>query len=264
MTEALEKFRFHDAANLVYAFLWGELADWYLELIKPRLYGDAGEASRRAARVTLATVLDDALRLLHPLMPFISESVWQRLPRLEADPQSIMIASWPEPVAAWDDAGAEMRVEELQEVIGAVRNIRAEYGVQPGARIPLRVASAPARLKEVLDGAPRALRDLARVEAVEYRGAGGEVGASAVLRSGAELFIPLSELVDLGRERARLSAELDRLERQLAATERQLANESFVSRAPAAVVEREREKVKSYAEQRDKVAATLSALEGAA
>jgi valyl-tRNA synthetase len=126
------------------------------------------------------------------------------------------------------------------------------------------VASAPARLKEVLDGAPRALRDLARVEAVEYRGADGEVGASAVLRSGAELFIPLSELVDLGRERARLSAELDRLERQLAATERQLANESFVSRAPAALVESDREKVKSYADHRLTLAATRSALEGAA
>ncbi len=262
MTHALERFRFQDAAELVYAFIWGELADWYLELVKPRLYGDAGAGSRTAAQVTLAVALDGAMRLLHPMMPFVTEAVWQRLPRAPADPASIMISAWPGPQAEWEDTSAEARMQELQELISAVRNIRAEYGIEPGKRVPLRVSAASAELRETLETFRRALHDLARVEELMLDGARDEVGASAVLRSGAELFVPLGGVLDLERETRRLREELERLAGLQQATERKLENESFVSRAPAEVVERERDKLRNYGEQREKLAAKLTGLEG--
>jgi valyl-tRNA synthetase len=264
VTSAYERFRLQDAATRGYDFFWGELADWYLELVKPRLYGDMGDASRRAAQATLAHVLDGAMRVLHPVMPFITEAVWQRLPRAEGDAPSLMVAPWPSGDPAWVDEAAEARMAELQAVIGAVRYIRGEYGIAPGARVPLRVTDAGDEVRQTLEANRRALRDLARVEELTFAGADGEVGASAVLRSGTELFVPLAGVIDLDRERARLREEIDRLEGQRAATERKLANERFVSRAPEEVVGRERDKLASFAEQKERLATKLVALEGAA
>jgi valyl-tRNA synthetase len=223
-----------------------------------------GDASRRAAQATLAHVLDGAMRILHPVMPFITEAVWQRLPRAGGDPASLMIAPWPSGDPAWADDPAEARMAELQAVIGAVRNIRGEYGISPGARVPLRVTDAGDDVRGMLEDNRRALRDLARVEELTFAAADGEVGASAVLRSGTELFVPLAGVIDLDRERARLREEIGRLEGQRSATEKKLANEHFVSRAPEEVVGRERDKLTSFAEQKERLAAKLAALEGAA
>jgi valyl-tRNA synthetase len=262
ITGALERFRLDETALAGHAFFWGEVADWYLEMIKPRLKGEAGEESRRAAQATLVTVLDRTLRLLHPIMPFITETVWQRLPWREDDVQSVMIATWPTREPGWEDPSLERRVEELQEIIGTTRNLRAEYGVQPAQRVRLRISGESADLRPVLESSRRVLRDLARVEEVEFGGGSGEVGASAVLPSGAELFIPLAGVIDLDRERGRLRAELDRVVDQAESTEKRLANESFVSRAPAEVVEREREKLSNFLEQRAKLSRNLAALGG--
>jgi valyl-tRNA synthetase len=231
-------------------------------MAKPRLYGDMGEESRRAARAVLAEVLDRSMRLLHPIMPFITEVVWQRLPRAGGDAPSLMVSRWPEPVAEWDDPAAEAAIAELQEVVVEVRRMRQEYGIQPGVRIPLRAVPAGDTVRETLDAGRRALLDLARVETLEFGGADGEVGASAVLRSGTELFLPLAGVIDLDRERARLRDEAARLEGLAAGTEKKLANEAFVARAPAEVVEREREKLGGYREQVEKLRAKLAALEG--
>jgi valyl-tRNA synthetase len=263
-TEALERFRLQDAALRGYEFFWGELADWYLELVKPRLRGDMGEASARAARAVLAEALDGALRLLHPVVPFITETVWQKLPRAAGDAPALMVAAWPAPRPEWEDEAAEREIAELQAVIGAVRNLRSEYGIQPGARVPLRVGAASPEARAALEAGSRALRDLCRVEALEFGAADGEVGASAVLRSGTELFVPLAGVIDLDRERARLGAELERLDGLIAGTAKKLENEGFVARAPAEVVEREREKLGSFREQREKLAAKVAALAGAA
>ncbi|MDP9348033.1 MAG: valine--tRNA ligase [Gemmatimonadota bacterium] len=264
VTSALERFRLQDAATRGYDFFWSELADWYLEMVKPRLRGEMGEESRRAAQATLAEVLDGALRLLHPVVPFITEVVWQKLPRAEGGPPSLMVAAWPEPRPEWENAAAEARMEELQAVIAAVRNIRAEYGIQPGTRVPLRVGGLSPELRGDLEASLRALRDLARVEELSFDGAAGVVGASAVLRSGAEVFVPLAGVIDVEKEKGRLRAEVSRLEGQIGGTEKKLANESFVSRAPEEVVRKEREKLASYREQREKLAGKLAALEGAA
>jgi valyl-tRNA synthetase len=260
-TDALERFRFQDAAELVYGFIWGELADWYIELVKPRLYGDAGDASQAAARATLAHVIDLSMRLLHPIMPFVTEAVWQRLPRRGDDAESLMIASWPVPLEEWWDSSAEARIGDLQEVIGAVRNLRAQYGIQPGTRVPLWVAGESEALRETLLASPRSLFDLARVGELAFRAAEGAVGATAVLRTGVQVVIPLAGVIDLNRERARLRDELERVHGLVHATEAKLANERFVSRAPAEVVNREREKLAGFADQRSSLEEKLRALE---
>jgi valyl-tRNA synthetase len=264
ITEDLERFRLNEAALGGYRFFWGDLTDWYLEMAKPRLRGELGEESRAAARATLVTVLDLTFRLLHPVTPFITETVWQRLPRRIGDAPSLMVAKWPEPVEEWEDDAAEARVAELQELIGAVRNIRSEYGVQPGARVRLRVAGESPELRALLGSAARTLADLARVEEVAFGRVAGEIGASAVLRSGAELFLPLADVIDLDRERVRLRTELDRVAGMRESTRKRLENEGFVARAPEAVVQKEREKLDSLAEQEEKLTRTLRSLEGAA
>jgi valyl-tRNA synthetase len=263
VTDAFERFRLQDCALRAYEFFWSELADWYLELVKPRLRGDMGDASRRAARATLAEALDGALRLLHPVMPFITETVWQKLPRAAGAGDALIVARWPEPRAEWEDDAAERAIEELQAVIGAVRAIRSEYGIQPAARVPVRIAGSDEAVA-ILEASRRALHDLARVDDLAFGGANGEIGASAVLRSGTEVFIPLAGVIDLDRERARLREEIGRIDGQIAGGEKKLSNESFVARAPENVVSYEREKLASFREQRGKLADKLAALEGAA
>ncbi|HEX6910280.1 MAG TPA: valine--tRNA ligase [Longimicrobium sp.] len=263
VTDGFARFRLQEAALRAYEFFWGELADWYLELVKPRLRGEMGDASRRAGQATLAQALDTALRLLHPVMPFITETVWQKLPRAADGGPALIVAPWPQPRAEWEDDAAERAIEELQAVIGAVRAIRSEYGIQPAARVPVRIAGSGETVA-VMEASRRALRDLARVEDLAFGGANGDVGASAVLRSGTEVFIPLAGVIDLDRERARLREEITRIDGQIAGGEKKLANESFVSRAPENVVAFEREKLASFREQRGKLADKLAALEGAA
>jgi len=260
VTTALERFRLNEAATATHGFFWGEVADWYLEMAKPRLRGDLGEASQRAAQATLVTVLDTTMRLLHPVMPFITEAVWQRLPWRDGDSPSLMIAEWPQPKPRWEDDRSETLVRALQEIVGVVRNLRAEYGVQPAQKVTLRLTGASAELRELLAASGRTLGDLARIEHTAFERIAGEVGASAVLSSGSEVFIPLAEVIDLDRERARLRAELERIAGQVVATEKRLANESFVSRAPAEVVDKEREKLTNFAQQRVKLASTLTML----
>jgi valyl-tRNA synthetase len=260
---AYERFRLQDAALRGYEFFWSELADWYLELVKPRLRGDMGDDSRRAARAVLAEALDGALRLLHPVMPFITETVWQKLPRAADAGEALIVARWPEPRPEWEDEAAERAMEEVQAVIGAVRAIRSEYGIAPAARVPVRIQGS-GEARAVLEASRRALHDLARVDDLRFAGADGEIGASAVLRSGTELFIPLAGVIDLDRERGRLREEIARIDGQIAGGEKKLGNESFVSRAPESVVAYERDKLASFREQRGKLALKLAALEGAA
>jgi valyl-tRNA synthetase len=231
-------------------------------MIKPRLRGELGEPSRAAARATLVRVLDATMRLLHPVTPFITETVWQRLPRRMGNAPSIMVAEWPAADPRWEDAAAEARIAELQEVISTVRNLRAEYGVQPGTKVRLRTVGGSRTLADLLSTQRRVLLDLARVEEVADGRVAGEIGASAVLRSGAELFLPLEGVIDLERERGRLRGELERTVSLAEGARKRLENESFVSRAPAEVVEREREKLASVEEQRGKLESTLRALEG--
>ncbi len=265
VTRHLESFRVHEAADAINTFFWGEVADWYLEMLKPRLYEDAGAESRAAARATLVEVLDGVFRLLHPMMPFITEELWLRLPWPQGREreESLVIARWPEPRPEREDDVAVRRMTALQELIGTVRTFRSEYHVPAGEAITVELAHAPDHLRAALDVEERALRRLAGVDRVvhpgERDGDRGE-GAHAVLRSGAELFIPLAGVIDVDRERARIGDEIRDTEQRLAGTVERLSNESFTSKAPAEVVEREREKKANLEDQLERLQRKLDAL----
>jgi valyl-tRNA synthetase len=253
ITAAHEKFRLHEAAEATYQFVWGDFCDWYLELVKPRLRGDRGEASRDAAAVTLAHVLDGWLRLLHPIMPFITEELYCHLPgRGEED--TLLFGPWPAGGGLRDEAAAAA-LDELQELVGAVRNLRSEYGIDPGQKIELLTANGSSALERALAEETEGALSLARLSGLERADAipTGVPGAHAVLRSGTELFLPLEGVVDIDRERERISEELGRLDDLLAASQKRLANPDFTTQAPAEVVEREREKVDSFAQRRTRL-----------
>jgi valyl-tRNA synthetase len=264
VTRSLESFRFQEAAETVYQFFWSELADWYLELIKPRFYESGPPQSKAAAQATLVEVLDTVLRLMHPLMPFISDALWRKLPETTGAQReaSLVIAKWPDANAHRVNEEAEAQMNALMELIGQVRNLRSEYAVPAGVEIQIRIANAAPILDRALRAEERAVRRLARVAHITRDGTQeGKGGAHAVLRSGGDLFVPLADLIDVDRERDRLTKELDRLQSQLRATEAKLTNQQFIGKAPELVVEREREKVASLRDQCQRLTEKLAALE---
>ncbi len=259
-TEHLEKFRLNDAVGAPYHFLWDEFADWYLEEIKPRLRGEAegGDVARSVA----AHGFDAVLRLLHPAMPFITEALYRRLPgRAHA---SIVVASWPGADAGRDDPDAERDFAFVQAVVNAIREVRADYGVKPGVGVPAALGRlSPAERAALADQEPM-IRRLAKVEALTVAagevGARGRIGSHVVLPGGAELFVALGDAIDVAKECARLRAELARLDTQLGAVRAKLGNDGFLGRAPAEVVEREREKETQWSARRHALADKLAAL----
>jgi valyl-tRNA synthetase len=266
VTRSLEAFRFQEAAETLHRFFWNELADWYLELVKPRFRDDGAGAGRAAAQATLVEVLDGVFRLLHPLMPFISEELWRRLPTRGGSEReaSLIIARWPQPRADRADDDAEQQIAALIELITAVRSIRTEYNVPPGHEIAIRVSTPSRHLQGALAVEERAVRRLARISSIETsleRAANGKGGAHVVLRGGSDVFIALADLIDVEKERARLQAEMTRVHGQLRGTETKLLNEQFIARAPGEVVDHERKKADSLRDQLQRLQEKLDALQ---
>ena len=247
-TAAYEKFRLNDAASAVYRFIWSDLADWYIEQIKPRLYGD--QPGGDVARAVAARTFDVALRLLHPIMPFITEALWTRLPG-RRDGDTIVVARWPAPDLRAKDDAAVTAFTLVQDAITSVRQVRAEYGVAPGATVRVRIAPATPGARRALEAEESTIRRLAKVGELAFGEATDEPGGHAVLSDGSAVFVPLGGAIDVARECQRLGAEVDRLGQLIGAQERKLANENFVTRAPAAVVDNERQKLASWREQAD-------------
>lgn len=260
VTDDLERYRLQEAALTLHAFLWRDVADWYVEMIKGRLRGAAGSESAAAARAVLAEVLDVGLRLLHPIMPFITEVVWLRLPKPEGAPPSVMVAPWPTVRDEWIDAEAEARMAAFQELVTAVRALRAAYRVPPTASLELVVDAPAPELAAALEAWADRLGVLARVAQVRLGAPPAGPGARAVLRGGATAFLRLEGVVDVARERARLEEELARVRRQREAVDAKLANAQFRTRAPAEVVAREEERARQLRAQEAQLAAQLDAL----
>ncbi len=239
VTRLIEDYQFGEAGRQIYEFLWGEYADWYIEIAKTRLYGGDPEA-RAATQAILVHVLERTLRLLHPFMPFVTEAIWQALPH---EGEALIIAPWPQPGPT--DPEAEAQMELLMELVRGIRNARAEYNVEPARRIPaLFVAGDQTAL---LQAHRDLLVNLARLDAgqTQITAARADKPHQAVtLVSGPVVcYLPLAGMVDLDAERARLQRELDDLARQVARLESLLANPGFVTKAPAEVVARERAKL---------------------
>ncbi|MDO5483957.1 MAG: valine--tRNA ligase [Desulfovibrionaceae bacterium] len=256
MDRALEEYRFNDAAQLGYKFLWNEFCDWYLELIKPDMQSE-DTARKAAAQYVLWLVLRELLVLLHPVMPFVTAEIWQALPVPAGEKAGDLAQELYPPARAECQRPAEAaRMELIQGVIVAVRTIKAELGISPGHRVGLLLHPADADQLALLEENRTLITTLARLESLE---AGMELeapkaSASAVVQ-GCQIIVPLRGAVDLAGELTRLDKEMQKLDKDLAGVNAKLANEGFVSRAPAAVVERERERAAQLADSREKLAA---------
>ncbi len=261
-TRRLERFRLHEVAEGLYHFFWGEVCDWYLELVKSRLGPDTDPADREAARATLVTVLDQAFRLLHPIVPFVTAELWARLPWPEGveRPEDLIVAPWPDTMEPWRDEDVEQRMTDFQNLVVEVRRLRKEYGIGEGTRVGVHLLGGPDGFATSAAQQLGALEQLARVDRVETS-AGSGVGAHAVLPNGAELFLPLEGVIDLDRERGRMNDEITRIEGLLQAVQKRLENDRFVSNAPDDVVQKERDKALQFGEQSVKLREKLAGLE---
>ncbi|HWZ27760.1 MAG TPA: valine--tRNA ligase [Gemmatimonadales bacterium] len=238
-TRANEQFRLDEAAKLCYEFVWGDLADWYVEAVKPRL----GPGS--PAYAVLTYCFDTALRLLHPVVPFITEALWQKLPGRKPG-ELLAAAPWPAPIAGAADAQADAGFGRVQELITAIRGIRAEYRISPKTRL---TAALTSRTAQAYDAESETVTRLAGLETLTLGPVPKGVGAHAVLKDGSDVFVALDGSIDVTQECKRLSLDRDRLDKQLAGLSAKLSNESFVSRAPAEVVAKERDKEQAWRSQ---------------
>ena len=248
VTENLEKFELGEAARAIYEFIWGEFCDWYIELVKPRLYAEEGD-SRRTAQYVLGYVLERTLRLLHPFMPFITEEIWQHIPH---EGKSIMTAPWPTGEETWLDKANEASMAAIMEVIKAIRNMRAEVNAAPGKKSEAILHFSDAAQQAVFTANDGYLHALAEADPVTILSPTAERPENAMTAAaeGVEIYLPLKGLIDMEKETARLSKELDGLTKEIARTEGKLANEKFVTKAPVAVVAKEREKLQDYEEKK--------------
>jgi valyl-tRNA synthetase len=245
-TAHLEQFRLDEAAKACYEFVWGDLADWYLEAVKPRLAGQGPSAA--AAQAVLAHAFDIALRLLHPVVPFITEELWQKLPGRAPD-ELLAQAAWPAHRPELADAALERRFRLVQEVVDKIRSIRAEYRIPPQVRLQAMITPRGRDERSSFELESETIRRLGQLENLTFDGRPGGVGAHAVLGDGSEVFVALTGAIDLQQECQRLSTELSRLDDQLAKLAAKLTNQQFVARAPAEVVAKEREKERAWRDQ---------------
>jgi len=244
VTEHIASYRFDLAAQALYEFTWDQYCDWYVELAKTVLTDDAAPAAiQRGTRQTLVRVLEALLRLLHPMMPYITEELWQKVaPLAGRHDKTIMLAPWPRTDDALIDPGAVGEIEWLQKVVLEIRRIRSEMNLSPGQRIPLLVSGSNADVAAI-ERHRAALGLLARIESVDPVADETEAPQAATALVGSlKLFVPMAGLVDRDAELDRLDRQTAKLEQEITRIDGKLANESFVNKAPAAVVERERGK----------------------
>ncbi|MEQ9915457.1 valine--tRNA ligase [Pectobacterium aroidearum] len=252
--EALDGYRFDIAAGILYEFTWNQFCDWYLELTKPVMNGGS-EAELRGTRHTLVTVLEALLRLAHPIIPFITETIWLRVKALKGiSADTIMLQPFPEFDAAQEDTLALNDLEWIKQAIIAVRNIRAEMNIAPGKPLEVLLRDATAEAQRRVEENRSFIQTLARLENITVLPAGDKGPVSVTkLIDGAELLIPMAGLIDKAAELDRLAKEVAKLEAEIERIASKLSNEGFVARAPEAVVAKEREKMDGYAVAKTKL-----------
>jgi valyl-tRNA synthetase len=256
----MEEYQFGEAQRVVHDFLWGEYCDWYIEMAKVRIRSDDGPSPLPY----LAYVLERVLRLLHPFMPFVTEEVWQSLSDyipVEPDwPDALIVAAYPEADASLFDADAESEVGTVIELVRAIRNMRAEFRIQPNQRLEAVVESG--EIVEVTRAEEETIRALARVEPITYGSGEREANSDSValVLSAGTVNIPLGGLVDLQKERERLSDERSEIDASLDTLSKRLGDKQFLSKAPEEVVERERLRLEGLEERKGRIDEILSRL----
>ena len=259
VTDNMEKFELGIAVQKVYDFIWDEFCDWYIEMVKPRLYNSDNVASRNAALYTLKTVLIDALKLLHPYMPFITEEIFCTL---QDEEESIMISSWP----VYDESKAydkeETEIEVLKEAIRGIRNVRTGMNVPPSRKAQVYVVTEKENIASVFNEGKLFFAPLAYASEVLVQSdkTGIADDAVSVVIENATVYMPFAELVDISQEIERLKKEEKRLQGEIARSSGMLSNEKFVSKAPAAKVEEEKAKLAKYTQMLEQVQTRLASL----
>jgi valyl-tRNA synthetase len=257
--EALESYRFHEASHRLYHFFWHELCDWYIEFVKP-VFASAGSGEKDGlSRKVLVYVFDQALRLLHPFMPFITEELWQRLPH---EGVSLAIQGFPAFEEALADQEAEAQVSLLTEVITRIRNVRAEMNIEPARKIVVNLASADPAVGDLLQAAAPYILILARCEKVELFAAMSRENkhSARTVAAGVEIEVPLEGVIDLEAEKARIQKELAKIEKESHPIEKKLSNPDFMANAPQNVVELNRERLREFSEKLAKLRENLERL----
>jgi valyl-tRNA synthetase len=271
VNDAINAYQFHEAVQTLYHFFWDDFCDWYIELSKQEVSAEMASGDRDAARSRLLTVLEQALRLLHPFMPYITEELWQQLPGVDekllhpayqgARP-SVMLANYPQADAELIDERAEADMQAVINLISRVRNIRTEMNIKPGGRVRLIIAAPDEGARNVFEASRAAVARLGRTSEILIREQldAPRASARAVLAGGAEVAVPLEGLIDFEQERARLQREMEKLQKESMKLEAQLANPQFVERAPAEKVAEIRERLEDITERVRRLTETLEAI----
>ncbi len=262
VNDAIETYRFHEAANRIYDFFWGEFCDWYLELIKPRLAESVDAKTGRAACANLMNLFDASLRLLHPVMPFITEEIWHAIYDGKPPLKSIALAAYPAVDEKQIDLGAETEMAILQDLIVSVRNLRAELKVEPKVKVPIEVFAHEAEIRNLFGQNLAAIERLAGVEKITFMESslGNMPGARSTSRF--DVHAIYEKKIDVAAERERLTKELEKIEKQLLGAQARLGDEQFLSKAPAHVVEGLRKQVEELTVLRGKILAKLKEISG--
>ncbi|NBH25791.1 valine--tRNA ligase [Lachnospiraceae bacterium] len=259
-TDNMDNFELGIAVQKVYDFIWDEFCDWYIEMVKPRLYNSDDQDSKDAALWTLKTVLIDGLKLLHPYMPFITEEIFCTL---QSEEESIMISNWPKYQEQWNFEKEEKDIEIIKEAVRGIRNVRTEMNVAPSRKAQVFVVSENADIINAFTGGRLFFTSLAYASEVTIQKdkEGIAQDAVSVVIANATLYIPFAELVDIQQEIERLKKEEQKLEGELARVNGMLNNERFMSKAPEAKVAQEREKLKKYTQMMEQVRSRLGQLQ---
>ena len=246
---SLDRYFLHEAAKTIRQFFWHDFCDWYLEMTK---------LHPQKSRPVLLYVLESSLRMMHPFMPFLTEELWQRMPH---DGESIVIAPYPQFQEALEDDSAEAHAELIQEIIVKVRNIRSEMNVAAKDFVPLRIAQADPEVAAMLEDNAEYVRRLARVETIEMvERLSGEKAAAQAVAGPLSIEVPLSGILDIEAEQARLNKEVEKVRKEIAGLERKLGNVNFVERAPREVVEENRQRLADYQAQEVRLSEGLDRL----
>ena len=263
---ALENFRFDLAAQSLYDFVWNEYCDWYLELSKPALNSDGSEAAKRGTRRTLVRVLETILRLSHPMMPFITEEIWQRVAPLsgatkESDTETtIMLQPFPQPDNSKKDEAAEQDIQWVKQVIIAVRNIRGEMDIAPGKKLPVYLHNGSDGDLKRLQQYESYLISLARLNSITWLANETPPLSATQLVGNMEVLVPMAGLIDKDAEVQRLQKEIDKLDKEVRRLEGKLCNEKFIAKAPVNIVDKEKDKLASALSAKEKLIEQLAVI----
>lgn len=269
MNRYLGGYKLMEASSLIYEFFWHEFCDWYIEISKVKLYSDDSRDRSHAAWM-LIRVLEGSLRLLHPIMPFITEEIWQRLPwhRLPRQPmpgqrpKSIMIASYPDYDKKNVYRESVERMDIIKELVYNIRNIRGELNVPPELKAEVLMKTSSKIVSSVIEKQMEVILSLAKLRSIEYGVDMNKPAESAsAVGSGYEVYLPLRGLIDVEKEKQRLKKEHDRLEAEISRSSKKLKNKEFLTKAPGEIVERERDRVDSHIKARDRVKGILDSLQ---